>query len=44
LRQSEERFRTILETVESAFAIVKVKFDAEKVNGAFTVTAIQVVR
>lgn len=27
LRQSEERFRTILETVESAFAIVKVKFD-----------------
>jgi PAS domain S-box-containing protein len=29
LRQSEERFRTILETVESAFAIVQVKFDAE---------------
>ncbi|VVP71450.1 Sensor histidine kinase RcsC [Pseudomonas fluorescens] len=29
LRQSEERFRTILETVESAFAIVKVKFDAD---------------
>ena len=28
LRKSEERFRTILETVESAFAIVKVKFDA----------------
>jgi len=29
LRQSEERFRTILETVESAFAIVQVKFDAD---------------
>jgi PAS domain S-box-containing protein len=29
LRQSEERFSTILETVESAFAIVKVKFDAD---------------
>jgi len=28
LRQSEGRFRTILETVESAFAIVQVKFDA----------------
>ncbi|QZD68632.1 PAS domain S-box protein [Pseudomonas sp. 3-2] len=28
LRQSEERFSTILETIESAFAIVKVKFDA----------------
>ncbi|MFK7698420.1 PAS domain-containing protein [Pseudomonas caspiana] len=27
LRQSEERFRTILETIESAFAIVQVKFD-----------------
>lgn len=29
LRLSEERFRTILETVESAFAIVQVKFDAD---------------
>lgn len=29
LRKSEERFRTILETVESAFALVKVKFDAD---------------
>ncbi|WP_409373174.1 PAS domain-containing protein [Pseudomonas baltica] len=29
LRQSEERFRTILETIESAFAIVQVKFDAD---------------
>uniref|UniRef100_UPI0028AB08CD PAS domain-containing protein n=1 Tax=Pseudomonas sp. TaxID=306 RepID=UPI0028AB08CD len=29
LRKSEERFRTILETVESAFAIVEVKFDAK---------------
>ena len=29
LRQSEERFRTILETIEAAFAIVKVKFDAD---------------
>ena len=29
LRESEERFRTILETVESAFAIVEVKFDSE---------------
>nr|WP_050990399.1 PAS domain-containing protein [Pseudomonas sp. M47T1] len=29
LRQSEERFRTILETVEAAFAIVQVKFDAD---------------
>ncbi|WP_426140999.1 PAS domain-containing protein [Pseudomonas sp. DWP3-1-2] len=29
LRNSEERFRTILETVESAFAIVQVKFDAD---------------
>ena len=28
LRQSEDRFRTILETIESAFAIVEVKFDA----------------
>lgn len=28
LRQSEERFRTILETIEAAFAIVQVKFDA----------------
>ncbi len=28
LRQSEERFRTILETVDAAFAIVDVKFDA----------------
>ncbi|WP_414705549.1 PAS domain-containing protein [Pseudomonas sp.] len=28
LRQSEERFRTILETVEAAFAIVQVKFDS----------------
>lgn len=28
LRESEERFRTILETVEAAFAIVQVKFDA----------------
>ncbi|MGC5780252.1 GAF domain-containing protein [Methylobacterium sp. NFXW15] len=28
LRESEERFRTILETVEDAFAIVQVKFDA----------------
>lgn len=27
LRQSEERFRTILETTEAAFAIVHVKFD-----------------
>lgn len=27
LRQSEERFRTILETIEAAFAIVQVKFD-----------------
>lgn len=27
LRQSEERFRTILETTEHAFAIVQVKFD-----------------
>ena len=29
LRLSEERFRTILETIEAAFAIVKVKFDAD---------------
>jgi len=29
LRESEERFRTILETIESAFAIVQVKFDAD---------------
>ena len=29
LRQSEERFRTILETVEAAFAIVEVKFDED---------------
>lgn len=29
LRRSEERFRTILETIESAFAIVQVKFDAD---------------
>ncbi|MEZ1322149.1 PAS domain-containing protein [Pseudomonas fluorescens] len=29
LRQSEERFSTILETIEAAFAIVKVKFDAD---------------
>ncbi|MEQ7921767.1 PAS domain-containing protein [Xanthomonas sp. WHRI 1810A] len=29
LRKSEERFSTILETVESAFAIVQVKFDAD---------------
>ena len=28
MRESEERFRTILETVEAAFAIVQVKFDA----------------
>ncbi|MFJ2280113.1 PAS domain S-box protein [Pseudomonas sp. NPDC087803] len=28
LRRSEERFSTILETIEAAFAIVKVKFDA----------------
>lgn len=28
LRQSEERFRTILETIDTAFAIVQVKFDA----------------
>lgn len=28
LARSEERFSTILETIESAFAIVKVKFDA----------------
>jgi PAS domain S-box-containing protein len=28
LRESEERFRTILETVEAAFAIVQVKFDS----------------
>ncbi|CAO4153146.1 histidine kinase [Methylorubrum thiocyanatum] len=27
LRESEERFRTILDTVEAAFAIVQVKFD-----------------
>ncbi|OCX20373.1 hybrid sensor histidine kinase/response regulator [Pseudomonas graminis] len=30
LRQSEERFRTILETIEAAFAIVQVKFDANE--------------
>ncbi|MFK3971556.1 PAS domain-containing protein [Pseudomonas sp. NPDC087358] len=29
LRQSEERFRTILETIDAAFAIVRVKFDAD---------------
>jgi PAS domain S-box-containing protein len=29
LRLSEERFATILETIEAAFAIVKVKFDAD---------------
>ena len=29
LRLSEERFRTILETIEAAFAIVQVKFDAD---------------
>ncbi|MDP4026959.1 PAS domain S-box protein [Methylobacterium sp. NEAU 140] len=29
LRASEERFRTILETIEAAFAIVQVKFDAD---------------
>ncbi|WAJ28945.1 PAS domain-containing hybrid sensor histidine kinase/response regulator [Antarcticirhabdus aurantiaca] len=29
LRLSEERFKTILETIEAAFAIVEVKFDAE---------------
>lgn len=29
LRQSEERFRTILETIDAAFAIVQVKFDAD---------------
>ena len=29
LRQGEERFRTILETIEAAFAIVEVKFDAD---------------
>jgi PAS domain S-box-containing protein len=29
LRESEERFRTILETIEAAFAIVQVKFDAD---------------
>ncbi len=28
LRQSEERFKTILESIEAAFAIVQVKFDA----------------
>lgn len=27
LRQSEERFRTILETIEAAFAILEIKFD-----------------
>ena len=29
LRESEERFRTILDTVDAAFAIVEVKFDAD---------------
>lgn len=29
LRRSEERFSTILETIEAAFAIVQVKFDAD---------------
>ncbi len=29
LRASEERFRTILDTIEAAFAIVQVKFDAD---------------
>ncbi|WP_197514277.1 GAF domain-containing protein, partial [Methylobacterium platani] len=28
-RESEERFRTIVDTIESAFAIVEVKFDAD---------------
>jgi PAS domain S-box-containing protein len=31
LRDSEERFRTILETIEAAFAIVQVKFDADDI-------------
>jgi len=30
LRASEERFRTILDTIEAAFAIVQVKFDADE--------------
>ena len=29
LHQSQERFRTILETIDAAFAIVQVKFDAD---------------
>jgi PAS domain S-box-containing protein len=29
LRQSEERFRAIVETIETAFAVVQVKFDAQ---------------
>ncbi|XYD11785.1 PAS domain S-box protein [Methylobacterium sp. NMS12] len=29
LRQSEDRFRTLLETIDTAFAIVEVKFDAD---------------
>ncbi|MCW2290748.1 MULTISPECIES: PAS domain S-box protein [Pseudomonas] len=29
LRKSEERFQTILDTIEAAFAIVEVKFDAD---------------
>ncbi len=29
LRQSEDRFRTILETIDAAFAIVQVKYDAD---------------
>ncbi len=29
LRKSEERFRAIIETIGSAFAIVQVKFDAD---------------
>ncbi|MDO9426819.1 MAG: PAS domain S-box protein [Methylobacterium sp.] len=31
MRQGEERFRTILDTVQAAFAIVQVKFDADDV-------------
>lgn len=30
LRESEERFRTIQETIDAAFAIVEVKFDADE--------------
>jgi len=29
LRKSEERFRTVVETIDAAFAIVQVKFDAD---------------